>query len=150
MTIQRRDTQKAVVQMGIESILGRTEDLHPKLVEAIEDIYFDFIPAYLGFFRKKNGLEPDWQPSRFALDLGLVEEMRHFFSDYQEMTNRFLSLNRSVQHLRSIDRGREPTRYEAFTGELLGMAAKELSSEAGGPGQISCCRPEGIFRRLAE
>jgi hypothetical protein len=49
----------------------------------------------------------------------MVEDMLHFFSDYQHLTRTFKRLNREVKILLALDRHREPHRYDEWVENIV-------------------------------
>jgi hypothetical protein len=91
--------------------LGDISDLPPKLAKAVFHIYHEFIASYLNVLRQKEGESPDWFPELFTIDPAWVDDMRHFFSDYQHITNAFLTLNKQIDELRGIDKDKQPNLF---------------------------------------
>ncbi|MDX1707869.1 MAG: hypothetical protein R3274_04670 [Desulfobacterales bacterium] len=82
----------------------------------------EFILGYLNFLRQKEAKSMDWFPERLVIDWNLVDDMRHFFSDYQHITNSFLTLKRQLQKLKDIDRHQQPNAYRHMIAAILADA----------------------------
>jgi hypothetical protein len=79
--------------------------------------------------RQKERKPADWFPDRWQLDLDLVDDMRHFFSDQQFITRKFIMLNAGIRQLREIDRGRQPDRFRSAVDELLQKKKRNILAE---------------------
>ena len=99
--------------------LGDISTLPNKLIKHVFQVYGDFIAAYLNVLRQREGKPRDWFPESLSIDPALVDEMRHFFSDYQHITKAFLSLNKQVDELREIDKDKQPNLYEHLVASIL-------------------------------
>jgi hypothetical protein len=99
--------------------LGNMPTLPNRLVNHVWHIYGEFIAAYLNILRQKKGKPRDWFPESLYIDSALVDEMRHFFSDYQHITEAFLALNKQMDELREIDKNEQPNLYEHTVGSIL-------------------------------
>ena len=94
-------------------------DFPAELCKAVWGVYRIFISGYLNFLRQKESKPSDWFPEKLVIDWELVDEMRHFFSDYQHITTSFLILNRQLDNLSDIDRGKQPKLYQHMVAEIL-------------------------------
>ena len=90
-----------------------------ELGRAVFGVYRTFMAGYLNFLRQKKAKPSDWFPEKLAIDRELVDDMRHFFSDYQHITQSFLNLNRQLDDLRHIDRENQPALYRQMVDEIL-------------------------------
>jgi hypothetical protein len=99
--------------------MGDISDLPPELVKVISHIYGEFIASYLNVLRQKERKPPDWFPESISIDPVLVDDMRHFFSDYQHITNAFLNLNKQIDELRKIDKNKAPNLFEHMVARIL-------------------------------
>ena len=97
----------------------QSADFPEELSEYVFHITRQFILGYLNFLRQKEDRPQDWFPESFSIDPSLVDDMRHFFSDYQHITNAFLTLNRQLNELRKIDREKEPKLYQHMVAEII-------------------------------
>ena len=82
----------------------------------------DFMVGYLNFLRQKETQSSDWFPEKLVIDWDLVDDMRHFFSDYQHITNSFLTLTRQFKKLQDIDRHQQPHAYQHMIANILSDA----------------------------
>ena len=94
-------------------------DVPAELSQAVWAAYRKFMGGYLNFLRQKEAKSSDWFPEKLVIDWGLVDDMRHFFSDYQHITRSFLFLNRQLDRLRDIDRSKQPKLYQHMVTEIL-------------------------------
>ena len=99
--------------------LGDISTLPNKLIKHVFQVYGDFIAAYLNVLRQREGKPRDWFPESLSIDPALVDEMRHFFSDYQHITKAFLTLNKQMDELREIDKDKQPNLYEHLVASIL-------------------------------
>jgi hypothetical protein len=99
--------------------LGDISALPNRLVRHVSHVYGNFIAAYLNFLRQKEGKPQDWFPESLSIDPALVDEMRHFFSDYQHIAKAFLTLNKQMDELREIDKDKQPNLYEHAVASIL-------------------------------
>ena len=100
--------------------LGDISTLPNRLVKHVFHVYGDFIAAYLNVLRQKEGKPRDWFPESLSIDPALVDEMRHFFSDYQHITKAFLTLNKQMDGLHGIDKDKQPNLYQHKVASILG------------------------------
>ena len=87
----------------IAEMWGDRQDFPHPLDQYADRICREFIAGYLIFLRQKESKSPDWFPETLVIDWDLVDDMRHFFSDYQHITQSFLTLKRQLKSLRDID-----------------------------------------------
>jgi hypothetical protein len=99
--------------------LGDISTLPNRLGKHVFHVYGDFIAAYLNVLRQKEGKPRDWFPESLSIDPALGDEMRHFFSDYQHITNAFLTLNKRMDELYEIDKDKEPNLYQHMVASIL-------------------------------
>jgi hypothetical protein len=102
---------------------GNLADFPDEISPAVLRVYRTFITGYLNFLRQKEGKAVDWLPERLVIDWKLVDGMRHFFSDYQHITQSFLSLNRRLDQLRDMDKDRKPGLYRELVAEIIAGTA---------------------------
>ncbi len=98
---------------------GDISTLPNRLARHVSHVYGDFIAAYLNVLRQKEGKPRDWFPESLSIDPALVDEMRHFFSDYQHITKAFLTLNKQMDGLHEIDKDKQPNLYEYTVASIL-------------------------------
>jgi len=98
---------------------AQSADFPEELSEYVFHITREFINGYLNFLRQKEGRPQDWFPESFSIDPAIVDDMRHFFSDYQHITKAFLTLNRQLKELREIDRENQPKLYQHLVAEIV-------------------------------
>ena len=63
------------------------------------DVYGGFVPVYTEMIRIRENQHRDWRPANSPIHPDMVEDMLHFFSDYQHLTRAFKRLNRGVEIL---------------------------------------------------
>ena len=108
-----------VVERAISSEIGNIGALPRKVADRLREIYRDFIPVYVEMIRMKENKPKHWQPTEIAIDPEMVEDMRHFFSDYQNLTRRFKAIRRQVKYLLTLDREAEPHRYKTCVEKIV-------------------------------
>jgi hypothetical protein len=99
--------------------LGDISSFPEELVTRVFHIYRDFIGSYLNLLRQKEGKPQGWFPESLSIDPALVDDMRHFFSDYQHITQAFLSLNKQINKLSEIDKNKQPNLYQHGVTRIL-------------------------------
>ncbi|MGD8343774.1 MAG: hypothetical protein PVI38_06330 [Desulfobacterales bacterium] len=102
---------------------GNPADFPDEIRQAVFRVYRTFITGYLNFLRQKEAKPSEWVPEKLVIDWGLVDDMRHFFSDYQHITRSFLNLNRHLNRLRDIDTDKQPELYRELASEILACTA---------------------------
>lgn len=107
-------------QTAIKAHLGDISTLPAELAAHIRRIYTEFVCAYLNFLRQKENKAGDWFPQKWSIDPEMVDEMRHFFSDYQHITRQFCILNAKMDRLSGIDKDRQPNLYRHAIDDILG------------------------------
>ena len=104
---------------AIEQRLGDISRLPNELVAYVRNVYREFISGYLNLLRQRENKPPDWTPETLLIDAELTNEMRHFFSDYQHITQAFYRLNRKMDQLQDIDQDSRPTLYQHTIDDYL-------------------------------
>ncbi len=108
-----------LTKIAITSEIGAIDHLPQEVIERIWNIYQDFIPVYLEMIRIRDNHPADWRPTNLSIDTEMVEDMLHFFSDYQHITRAFKRLNRQVKILSTLDRKSDQRRYEEWMNKIL-------------------------------
>ena len=98
---------------------GERHDFPEELNPMANQICREFIVGYLNFLRQKETKSSDWFPEKLVIDWDLVNDMRHFFSDYQHITNSFLALKRQFKQLRDINKQQQPRAYRHMIASIL-------------------------------
>lgn len=101
---------------------GDRDDFPEELSSWADHICREFIVGYLNFLRQKEARPPDWFPETLVIDWDLVDDMRHFFSDYQHITKSFLTLKRQLKMLQDIDKHKHPNAYQQMITDILAGA----------------------------
>ena len=104
---------------AIEAAFGNVDALPPEVGARLRDVYREFVPVYLEIIRAKDGHPADWLPQPIVFDPEVVEDMLHFFSDYQDLTRSFKWINHKVKNLLKIDRQADPQRFERCVAEIV-------------------------------
>ncbi|MFZ1956214.1 MAG: hypothetical protein WAU34_12015 [Desulfobacterales bacterium] len=117
-TIEGKSIQQ-LVESAIKYEIGDI-DMLPRAVAAhVRNVYGEFIPVYTEMIRIKGNQHRDRRPAILPVDPDMVEDMLHFFSDYQHLTRAFKRLNREVKTLLAMDRHREPHRYDEWAENIV-------------------------------
>ena len=103
----------------IAEIWGDRNDFPQELNPWADHICREFMADYLNFLRQKEAKSPDWFPETIVIDWDLVDDMRHFFSDYQHITNSFLTLKRQLKKLQGIDKDKQPKAFQHLIADIL-------------------------------
>ena len=114
------DLEKLYKQ-AIKKHLGDISTLSMELTDYVKKVYLDFITVYLNALRQKENKPIDWFPRTWSIDLELVDDMRHFFSDSQHITKEFFSLNTKIELLGEIDKDSQPNLYQHTIEDILKM-----------------------------
>jgi hypothetical protein len=102
----------------IANRLGDISALPEEIKKKVFRIYREFIVSYLNVFRQKEGKPRDWFPQSLLIDPDMVDDMRHFFSDHQHVTQAFLTLNKQMDELHGIDRDSQPLLYQHMIADI--------------------------------
>ena len=103
----------------IEKRLANISSLPHEVADCIFKVYREFIACYLNVLRQREGKPADWMPEKLFIDSELVDEMRHFFSDYQHITRQFHRLDQQIDKLQDIDKIRQPKLYRHMVEDIL-------------------------------
>ncbi len=113
------DFIRRIIEHAIESEIGQIDTLPPEVVLRVRDVYEAFMPAYVEIIRIKDNHPKDWQPQKVVPDPAVVEDMSHFFSDYQDLARRFKRVSRQAKNLLNINRQADPQRFERCVKEIV-------------------------------
>ena len=113
------ETMQQIIARSIDSAFGRVDGLPTEVADRLRMVYREFIPVYLEIIRLRDSRSKDWLPKVIVPDPEVVEDMLHFFSDYQDLTRRFKRMNRQVKKLLNIDRQADPHRFERCVAEIV-------------------------------
>lgn len=116
-------------RLAVETQLGDVSDLPAELITQVETVYREFVELYLNMLRQKENRPRGWFPDQWSLDLELVDDMRHFFSDHQFITRKFLQMNAGIKRLREIDKERQGNLYRHTLNELLQKRPHAVNGE---------------------
>jgi Lhr-like helicase len=109
----------------IKSEIGATEKLPLEAMNRIKEVYSRFIPAYVEIMRVKGGHPPSWRPETLTIDAEIVEDMMHFFSDYQHIAREFKAINHKVIALLGMDRRKNPKKYNEWLNHIISGTSKK-------------------------
>jgi hypothetical protein len=119
MNADRTERLRKLAEAAINDKLGPLDDLPPAVRKRVKEVYRAFVQAYVEIIRMKDGRGRDWLPESIIIDPEVTEDMRHFFSDYQHLTNDFLWTNAKIESIRSIDKEVTPGLYEERVNAVL-------------------------------
>ena len=108
-----------IIERAIKSEIGNIDQLPDAVAARVRDVYGEFMPVYTEMIRIKGNQHRDQQPAMLPIDPDMVEDMLHFFSDYQHLTRAFKRLNREVKTLLALDRHSEPHRYDELAESIV-------------------------------
>ena len=117
-TIEGQSMQQ-LIESAIKSEIGDIDQLPHSVAARVRDVYGEFIPVYTEMIRIRENQHRDWRPEILPIDPDMVENMLHFFSDYQHLTRAFKRLNREVKILLALDRHSEPHRYDELAESIV-------------------------------
>jgi hypothetical protein len=109
----------AIVTEAISAYLGDISSLPRTVQSRIVDVYRDFFTAYVNIGRVKGISENDILEKMTEMDEDLINYMRHFFSDYQDLFRGFSDVNRHAKALMQIDGIRHPKKFNERADQLL-------------------------------
>ncbi len=115
-TIEGKFMQQ-LIESAIKSEIGDIDQLPDTVAARVRDVYGEFMPIYTEMIRIRGN--QDRQPAILPVDPVMVEDMLHFFSDYQHLTRAFKRLNREVKTLMALDRRSEPRRYDELAENIV-------------------------------
>ena len=120
-----RATQKnlrnidSIVTAAIELYLGDISLIPRAVKNRIFEVYQAFFAAYLNIGRIKGISENEALENIAEMDEDLINYMRHFFSDYQDLYRGFMDLNRHAKELMQIDSIKHPRQFNEQVDNLL-------------------------------
>lgn len=130
-TIENRESGlEKLFQELIEKRLGDISGHPEEVIQAVKKGYRDFISGYLNMVRQKEKRASDWIPNSLSLDVEVIDGMRHFFSDYQQVWREFDRINRYMDRLREMDPLRQSRLNRQVAEEFLAGVEKPGTLEA--------------------
>ena len=118
-------SMQRLIKNIINSAFGPTEQLPLEVLNRIQEVYTRFIPAYVEIIRIKENLPSSWQPERLSIDAEIVEDMMHFFSDYQHIARDFKTVNDRVNALLRLDRQKNPKQYDEWLDHIVSKTSQK-------------------------
>lgn len=118
-----------LVEASIAERLGDISSLPKAVKEKIIEVYRDFTTGYVNVIIQREKRAPDWLPDSLSLDSQTIDDMRHFFSDYQHLTREFSRINQQVDELKKIDPDRRSRLYVKAVEDILAGEEKAGISE---------------------
>lgn len=105
-----------------EALLARklrpARDYPAAFVQKVRQTYTQFLKAYLDLIQLQGSAAPALQADTFRVDETVVDEMRHFFSDYQHITREYIRVARLLASLGRIDRQKQPHLFQQVLDEV--------------------------------
>lgn len=120
-TIDGQSIQQ-LIERAIKSEIGDIDQLPHAVAARVRDVYAEFMPVYTEMIRIRANQHRDRRPAILPIDPDMVEDMLHFFSDYQHLTRAFKRLNREVKTLLALDSQHEPHRYDELADSIVSGA----------------------------
>ena len=108
-----------IIESAIKSEIGDIDQLPHAVAARVRDVYANFMPVYTEMIRIRGNQHRDRRPAILPIDPDIMEDMLHFFSDYQHLTRAFKKLNREVKNLLALDRQSEPHRYDELAESIV-------------------------------
>ena len=118
-TIVSGQSMQQLIESAIKSEVGDIDQLPRSVAARVRDVYGEFMPVYTEMIRIRENKHRDRRPAFLPIDPDMVEDMLHFFSDYQHLTRAFKRLNREVKILMAMDRHHEPHRYDELAESIV-------------------------------
>jgi hypothetical protein len=118
-TYARDQSLRRLIDSAIESEFGDIDRLPARVAARVREAYTEFMPIYIEMIRIREKHPQGWQPAQVAIDADMLEDMRHFFSDYQHITRDFMRVNRQVNVLIALDRQKDPHRYDEWVQKIV-------------------------------
>lgn len=113
------ETIDSIVTASIAVYLGDISSLPRSLKNRIIEVYRAFFTAYINMGRLKGISENEVLEKIPEMDEDLINYMRHFFSDYQDLYRGFMDLNRHAKELMQIDSIKHPRQFNEQVDNLL-------------------------------
>ena len=108
----------ALARNMIKQKLGLLENYPPSVIAHATKAYRPFLKAYLDIMRLKGPLTIDAKAPEIRIDESVVDEMRHFFSDYQHLTKAYLRMDNLIGKLALTSRNSEPHLFQQIIDEI--------------------------------
>lgn len=113
------DTQKEWVRSAMASDVGDVSRFPRPVQDRIECIYDEVARAYLGWRRIQENQSQDWLPRETAFDKDLLNDLGHFYSDYQRSIKSLDRIRKAVHLLGAIDEREDRDNYERLIAVIL-------------------------------
>jgi hypothetical protein len=118
-TTTEGQSMQQLIERAIKSEIGDIDQLPDAVAARVRDVYGEFMPVYTEMIRVKGNQHRNRRPAMLPIDPDMVEDMLHFFSDYQHLTRAFKRLNREVKTLLTLDRHSEPHRCDELAESIV-------------------------------
>jgi hypothetical protein len=122
---------KRWIHKAMEADLGSLAQLPQALQERIQTVYHEAGMAYLGWRRIQDQQADAWVPAEATFDATLLDDLGHFYSDYQQVVKSIALIRKKIGRLQSIDPSKSPDAYEEIVKELM-----EMNDRGPMPGQV--------------
>jgi hypothetical protein len=124
----RVSTADGWIQKAMEADLGSLAHLPRTLQKQIRSVYHEAGVAYLGWRRIQDRQTGDWIPPETTFDAALLDDLGHFYSDYQQVIRSIAFIRKKVGRLQSIDPSDAPVDYRERVEELMEMTDRDPRS----------------------
>jgi hypothetical protein len=115
----RKADLEGLVEAALAERLGDISGLPEEVKKKVRRVYGDFVAGYLNMVIQKEKRAPEWLPNSLTFDSEVVDDMRHFFSDYQHLTREFNRINQQLDRLKKIDPARQSRLYQKAVDDIL-------------------------------
>jgi hypothetical protein len=115
------------IRRAMENELGKLDQLPLDIRHHVWAVYRDAGKAYLGWRRIQKHKASDWFPQKAVFDASLLRELKHFYSDYQQVVHALEYTRALVNRLRSVDPQKNPRRYDQLVAALFKMNFRSAS-----------------------
>lgn len=102
----------------MEAELGSLAHLPDAVKRRVESVYRDVSTAYVGWRRIQEHKNNDWVPPENMFEPTLLNDLGHFFSDYQHQIKTLEMIRRTVNLLRSLDPSQDPETHSQLVKRL--------------------------------
>ena len=112
------DSQRWIRRV-MEAELGSLVHLPQDVQRRIRSVYEQTAMAYLGWRRIQEEQPADWVPPETTFDARLLNDLGHFYSDYQNLIKSMTAIRERVERIQSIDPTKEAERFQRLIEEML-------------------------------
>jgi hypothetical protein len=121
-------TTQCWIRRVMEAELGSLVHLPQAVQRRVQSVYDEAGMAYLGWRRIQEQQPADWVPPETIFDSRLLDDLSHFYSDYQNLIKSMTAIRKRVKRIQGIDPSKEPEVYQRLIEELLSNDHKNSGS----------------------